>query len=150
MTQYWPAAVVTAALAAGGCGAERSDSSPAASTLTAEERAPADAEQLGREIYRLLDRAADYRGAHRGQAPRSLIDLGIDSLTPDLARVIRGSGTEATVTVSFRNTAGHGYTSCSGELSMLESAVLADGRYQLRCTTPAGEESTVQAGGALE
>lgn len=150
MMQYWPTAVVTAALAAGGCDTERSDSRPVAPTRTAEESAPADAEKLGREIYRLLDRAADYRGAHRGQAPRFLRDLGIDSLTPELARVIRGSGAEATATVSFRNTAGHGYTSCSGDLNMLESAVLADGRYELRCTTPAGEERTVQAGGALE
>jgi hypothetical protein len=122
----------------------------AAEPRTAADSAAADLTQLGSEISRLLDLAADYRGSHRGAAPRSLRVLGVDSLTPALARSIRASGRDAWVTVSFRRPAGHLWTSCTGDLGVLESAVLGDGAFTLSCLTPTGDARVVQAGGTLE
>ena len=117
---------------------------------TAADSAAADLMALGGEISRLLDLADDYRGSHHGAAPRTLRTLGVDSLTPTLARAIRASGRDAWVTVSFRRPEGRAWTSCTGDLSVLESAVIGAGGYTLSCRTPTGELRTVQAGGTLE
>ena len=140
-----------AALLLAACGGEK----PAAGASsdaprTAADSAAADLMTLGTEISRLLDLADDYRGSHHGAAPRTLRTLGVDSLTPVLARSIRASGRDAWVTVAFRRPAGRAWTSCTGDLNVLESAVLGTGGYTLSCLTPEGETRTVQAGGTLE
>lgn len=131
---------------------ERADG-PAAVTKplrTAADSAEADATVLGREIYRVLDLAADYRGSHRGRPPASIRALGVDSLTPAMARGLATVGSEVRVTVSFRDPGPRYYASCTGELKVLEDAVLGAGRYTLDCSTPSGDVHSVQAGGALE
>ena len=117
---------------------------------TAADSAAADAATLGTEISRLLDLAADYRGSHRGRPPRSLRDLGVDSLTPAIARAVSSVGSGARVTVSYRQARGHHYVSCSGDLSVLESAVLGAGRYTLTCTTPSGRTLPVETLGSTD
>jgi hypothetical protein len=146
-----PAVLAALALLLPACGsgkpaARGADGAP----RTAADSAAADLMILGSEISRLLDLAADYRGSHHGAAPRTLRTLGIDSLTPALARSIRASGRDAWVTVTFRRPEGRQWTSCTGDLEVLESAVLGTGGYTLSCRTPAGEVRTVQAGGTLE
>lgn len=116
----------------------------------AADSAEVDATYLGREIYQLLDQASAYRGSHRGRSPRSLRDLGVDSLTPDIARAISSSSGGLRASASFRDPAGHQFVSCSGELRVLEDAVLGDGRYILDCTMRDGVTIPVQAGSALE
>ena len=104
-------------LACGGKSSARESDAP----RTAADSAAADLMTLGSEIYRLLDLAADYRGSHHGAAPRTLRMLGIDSLTPTLARSIRASGRNAWVTVTFRRPDGRAWESCTGDLSVLGS-----------------------------
>ena len=146
-----PACLAAAALLLAACGRGKSGSGGAdAAPRTAADSAAADLMTLGAEISRLLDLAADYRGSHHGAAPRSLRTLGVDSLTPTLARSIRASGRDAWVTVTFRRPEGHAWTRCTGDLGVLESAVLGTGGYTLSCRNPAGELRTVQAGGTLE
>lgn len=141
-------AVVTA-LAVGLAACSAGDETPDAPELprTAADSAAADARILGNEITRLLDLAADYRGSHRGRAPRSLRDLATDSLTPTLARSVRAGGNTSYITVAFRNPAGRRYRSCTGDLSVLESAGIGGGDYQLSCIMPDGTTQPVRVGG---
>jgi hypothetical protein len=120
------------------------------SPRNAADSAEMDATYLGREIYQLLDQASAYRGSHRGRSPRALRDLGVDSLTSDLARAITTGSGGLRASASFRDPAGHQFISCSGELRVLEEAVLGDGRYVLDCTMRDGVTIPVQAGSALE
>ena len=126
------------------------DDAPAAQSdvpRTAADSAAADARILGTEITRLLDLAADFRGSHRGRAPRSLRELATDSLTPTLARSVRASGGRAWITVAFRDPSMRRYRSCTGDLSVLESSGIGGGDYQLTCTTPDGRTESVRVGG---
>ncbi|HET8762734.1 MAG TPA: hypothetical protein VFM12_04920 [Gemmatimonadales bacterium] len=141
-------AVLAALLVA--CGKGKPAAEHAAALHTAADSAEMDATVLGREIYHLLDLASDYRGSHRGRLPRSLRDLGTDSLTNDIARSVNASGPEFTAGAAFREPAGHFWVRCSGELKVLEDAVIGAGRYTLTCTSPSGESREVQAGGALD
>lgn len=97
-----------------------------------------DAGLLGREIFELVDRAADYRGAHLGHSPRSLREMGVDSLTPLLVRRIAVVGDSPVVTVAFRRPEGRALAACEGGLEVLEDAALKGGRFGILCTTPAG------------
>lgn len=143
-------ALAAAALILISCGKGEPASARAAVPHTAADSAEADATTLGREIYHLLDLASDYRGSHRGRLPRSLRNLGIDSLTTDIARSVDASGEQFTAGAAFRNTAGHFWVACTGELKVLEDAVIGAGRYTLTCTSASGEPHEVQAGGALD
>jgi hypothetical protein len=141
-------AVLAALLLA--CGKGDPAAARAAPPRTAADSAEVDATVLGREIYHLLDLASDYRGSHRGRLPRSLRDLGTDSLTTDIARRVNASGPEFTAGAAFRDPAGHFWVACTGELKVLEDAVIGAGRYTLTCTSPSGDSHEVQAGGALD
>lgn len=136
--------LVLAAVLAAGCRAEpeaaRTDT-PAVPTVEA------DASRLGREVLRLLDQLAEYRGANRNRLPRSLRHLGVDSLTPEFARSFETTGDAAVATVAFRRPGGHALRQCSGGLELLESAAIADGSYALRCITISGEIREITAGG---
>lgn len=143
-------ALGAAALILVACGKGDTASARADAPRTAADSADADATMLGREIYHLLDLASDYRGSHRGRLPRSLRDLGTDSLTRDIARSVNASGPSFTAGAAFRDPAGHFWVACTGELKVLEDAVIGAGRYTLTCTSPSGEAHEVQAGGALD
>jgi hypothetical protein len=136
--------LLLAACTAAGCGGDAGDAkAPAPPVATAE----ADAGRLGREVLRLLDQLAEYRGAHRGRLPATLRQLGVDSLTPEFARSFRQSGDSAVATVSFRRPDGHELAQCSGGLDLLEAAVLADGSYPMTCLTVSGDTREISAGG---
>ncbi|HEX6643034.1 MAG TPA: hypothetical protein VF037_00035 [Gemmatimonadales bacterium] len=135
--------LLLAALGAAGCGGDAGDDAPPVPPVSAAE---ADADRLGREVLRLLDQLAEYRGAHRGRLPATLRQLGVDSLTPEIARAFRRSGDSVVATVSFRRLDGHELEGCSGGLELLEAAVLADGRYPLTCRTTAGAIREIVAG----
>ncbi|HET9602738.1 MAG TPA: hypothetical protein VFO96_00505 [Gemmatimonadales bacterium] len=132
------------------CGKGEPTPARAATPRTAADSAEADATTLGREIYHLLDLASDYRGSHRGRLPQTLRNLGIDSLTSDIARSINASAGQFTAGAAFRDRTGHFWVACTGELKVLEDAVIGAGRYTLTCISPAGEPHEVQAGGALD
>ena len=145
----WAMVLAVAGLSAA-CGHKKAPAPVDTRPRTAADSAETDATYLGKEVYHLLDLASDYRGSHRGRLPRSLRDLGTDSLTHDLARSIDASGSTFSAQAAFRNPAGHHWASCRGDLKVLEDAVLGTGRYTLQCASPTGDSAQVQAGGALE
>lgn len=135
------------ALAAAGCGADKSSTQvrEPATRVAPEQR---DAEQLGREVFELVDRAIDYRGSHRGRPAASLRQMGVDSLTPATARHLVNVNREPIVTVEFRKLEGRQVTACRGDAQILEEAVLNGGRFTLLCTTRSGAQRPIQVGAA--
>lgn len=132
------------------CGEQREAAATGGGTVASADAGEAEATELGREIYRILDLAADYRGSHRGRPPTSLRALGVDSLTPTVARHLAVVDGEVHATAEFRDAGARTYRACTGTLRVLEEAVLGEGRYTLTCTTQSGESRSVQAGSALE
>jgi hypothetical protein len=136
------------ALAAAGCGADKGGTPrprEPAERLPPEQR---DAEQLGREVFELVDRAVDYRGSHRGRPAVSLRHMGVDSLTPATARHLVNVSREPVVTVQFRKLEGREITACRGDGQILEEAALSGGRFTLMCTTRSGAQRPIQVGTA--
>jgi hypothetical protein len=92
--------------------------------------AKADAQELGSELFDVIDQVVGYRSA-LGRLPASLRQAGIDSLTPTTSRRIdRGRGLG--VTVSFRRTDGHALSQCHGTEMVLEDVAL-EGTMRLDC-----------------
>jgi hypothetical protein len=114
---------------------------PAGQSATPEE----DAAILGRELYDLIDQAMSYKSAHRGRAPKSLRELGVDELTPGTQRTLTASGGDPSVTIEFRNLSGHALRSCRGTGTVLEEAAISAGDFSLICTTVSGGSTTVKA-----
>jgi hypothetical protein len=97
-----------------------------------------DAAFLGRELFELVDRAADYKGSHRGKPPRSLKQMGLDSLAGPVVRRITTVSDSSVVTVAYRQPRGRTVASCEANARILEEAALNEGRFTLVCTTPSG------------
>ena len=133
-------------LAGSGCRRDASPSPGATADAVPPQTADADATRLGREIFTLIDRAAEYRVANRGRAARSMRQLGMDSLTPELARWVGAEGNRIVAGAAFRKTAGHAWVSCEAGEDALEQAALGGGRYELLCTDAAGVRSAATAG----
>jgi hypothetical protein len=129
-----------------GCGAkEASRPRPA----EAEERLPPDqrdAEELGRELFELVDRAVDYRGSHQGRPAGSWRQMGIDSLTPTTVRRLVNLAREPVITVAFRRAEGREITSCRGDSQILEEATLNGGQFTVMCTTSSGSQRPMKVG----
>jgi hypothetical protein len=105
--------------------------------------ADSDARALGRDLIVLADRAHDFAASHRGRAPKGMRDLGVDSLTPTLARAIQSTDS-LRVHVAFRTLEGHALGSCVVSLSALEESDLNSGEFSLHCRTVAGVDTTVR------
>jgi hypothetical protein len=97
-----------------------------------------DATILGRELYELIDRAVEYKGAHRGQPPSSFRQMGIDTLAPLLVRRIATVSDSSVITVQFRQPRGRRVASCEANPSILEEAALGGGKFSLVCSTASG------------
>jgi hypothetical protein len=104
----------------------------AAATAARPATAEQDAQVLGREIYDLIDRAMSYRSSHRGRAPKSLRELGLDQLTPRTARSLTQHAGLPEARVAFRDTTGHRLAACRGTQIILEDATVR-GSYTLTC-----------------
>lgn len=114
---------------------------PAEPARTADTPAAAldDQRVLGRELFELIDRAADFHSSHRGRYPASVAQMGVDSLTPTTVRRLSGGAGPLMVTVEFRRPAGHTLASCSGGADALEGASLNTGTFAATCITPEGD-----------
>lgn len=137
MTRAAPAALLALLLAC-----HRGEPSPAAADRPA--AALDDQHVLGRELFELIDRAADFRSSHRGRYPTSVAQMGVDSLTPTTARRLVGGAGPLTVTVEFRRPAGHVLASCTGGADALEGASLNEGKFAASCITPEGDVQPLQ------
>jgi hypothetical protein len=134
------AAAAAAALLLGAC-AGSGDALPAgAGVPTPADQASVDT--LGRELFELLDRLADYQAA-RDRPPRSLREMGLDSLTPRtvrrLARDRAGSGV-VSVVVAWRRPDGRAVLACRGDRQVLEDAAMQEGRFGVVCTRADGSD----------
>ncbi len=102
--------------------------------------APSDAQQLGTEMFELIDRIADYRSSHEGRPPKTLRQLGVDSLTPNTIRRLAVQGRTFTVTIAYRRPQGRAVLNCAAGEDALEQAALNEGRFAVSCDTPTGPE----------
>ncbi len=109
-------------------------------------RAELDAQALGSAVFELVDRAVEYRGAHRGRPATSLRQLGIDSLTPTMVRRVVNVDREPVITVEFRRPERHEIIACRGDSQILEDAAVSGGRFMLMCTTASGAQRPIQVG----
>jgi hypothetical protein len=131
-----------------GCGAkEKGRSRPA----EAEESLPPDqrdAQELGREVFELVDRAVDYKGSHQGRPAGSFRQMGIDSLTPATVRRLVNLAREPVITVAFRKADTRDITSCRGDSQILEEATLNGGQFTVMCTTGSGAQRPMKVAGS--
>jgi hypothetical protein len=98
---------------------------------------PAAATALGNELFELIDRAVENRGARMGRPPETLRDLGLDSLTPTTSRLLTGTAPIA-FTATLRRPGPEGPTSCRATEDVLEQASLNEGRFTVDCETAEG------------
>lgn len=138
MSPRWFAGFLVAALL-GGCGKKEEPKPPVAEGVPAG-GAPSDAQQLGTEMFELIDRIADYRSSHEGRPPKTLRQLGVDSLTPATIRRLAVQGRTFTVTVAYRRAEGRAVQACSAGEDALEQAALNEGRFAVSCDTPSGPQ----------
>lgn len=138
MNPRWFASLLVIAIA-GGCG-KKEEPKPPVSEGVPVSGAPADAQQLGSEMFELIDRIADYRSSHEGRPPKSLRQLGVDSLTASTVRRLAIQGRTFTVTVVYRRPEGRAVQNCSAGEDALEQAALNEGRFAVSCDTPSGPE----------
>lgn len=132
-------ALLALALAASAC--QRDKPSPAGrneATSVPADPAQADANQLGRELFEIVDRVMAYRSSHRNRLPTSLRQVGLDSLTPLFVRRLSRQGSDPLVTIAFRRPEGRVLRSCAGTSMVLESSVLHDGTFDVKCELTAG------------
>ncbi len=114
--------LVAAGLAAcAGSSSSKSKAPPPSSALDTLPPDRRDAALLGREVFQLVDKAADYKGSHRGNPPATLRQMGVESLAPVFVRRIRVVSDSAVVTVAFR-----------------KEATLRGGTFSILCATPSG------------
>jgi len=140
------AGLVLALVLLAGCGAK--ETARPRQTDTEESLPPdqRDAQNLGRELFELVDRAVDYRGSHQGRPAASFRQMGIDSLTSTTVRRLVNLAREPVITVAFRKTDTHEITSCRGDSQILEEATLNGGRFTVMCTTGSGAQRPMQVG----
>ncbi len=138
MSPRWFAGLLAIAMV-GGCGKKEEPKAPVSEGIPAN-GAPSDAQVLGSEMFELIDRVADYRSSHEGKPPRTLRQLGVDSLTPTTIRRLAVQGRTFTVTVVYRRPQGRAVRSCGAGEDALEQAALNEGRFAVACDTPSGPQ----------
>lgn len=94
--------------------------------------AEADAAELGQHIFALADFVDSYRSSHRGRLPRSLRQLGQDSIVGPIVRRIATTG-GGTVTAAYRRPQEHVLHWCTGNLRVLEEAALRGDAFEVTC-----------------
>jgi hypothetical protein len=136
--RVFPAGLLVLMVAA--CGGSSSPSKTPTRTSALDTLPPdrRDAALLGREVFRLVDRAADYKGSHRGRPPVDLRQMGVESLAPVFVRRIRVVSDTSVVTVAFRQPRGRRVAACEGTPQLLEEASLRGGIFSIVCTTASG------------
>jgi hypothetical protein len=130
----------------GGCGKGKADRPVARSPQSDVPRDQADAEELGKEIFELVDRAVDYKGSHRGRPAASFRQMGIDSLTSTTVRRLVNVGLDPLITVEFRKSETREITSCRGDPQVLEDAAINGGRFSVMCITRSGAQRLMHVG----
>lgn len=149
MNSRWSRSLRVCGLLLAGALAGCTGDKPAAGTRPAADApsadpAQTDANELGRELYDMMDRVMAYRSSHRNRLPTSLRQAGLDSLTPAFIRRLGRQGTDPLVTIVFRRPEGRVLRSCAGTSLILESSMLHDGRFEVQCDLAAGGSARFQ------
>jgi hypothetical protein len=106
-------------------------------------QAEQDARLLGKDLVDVLDQVLSYKTSHRGRIPRSLREVGIDSLGPATIRRLSVENDQPMITVIYRQPAGRQVRSCRGGRDVLDESTLSGGAYTLNCTLADGTQSSV-------
>ena len=102
-----------------------------------------DARFLGKDLVDVLDQVLSYKTSHRGRIPRSLREVGIDSLGPATIRRLSIENEQPIITVIFRQPAGRQVRSCRGGRDVLDESTLSGGAFTLNCIMADGNPSSV-------
>jgi len=129
------------------CGSKETSRPRPAETDETLPRDQRDAQDLGRELFEMVDRAMDYRGSHQGRPAASFRQMGIDSLTTTTVRRLVNIAREPVITVVFRKSDTHEITSCRGDSQILEEATLNAGQFTVMCTTSSGAQRPMKVAG---
>lgn len=142
MSSQW-SKVVLGLLLAAACGrGERPAAAPRPGATPAD-----DAALLGAEIFDVVDQVMSFRSAHSGHWPRTLREVGVDSLTRTTIRRYGLQGDTPVVTAVFRSQEGRQVTACRGSGDIQEEASLNGGAFTVACTLTGGGESDFKVQG---
>lgn len=133
--------LASALLVIGAAACEKKAPPPPVAEGVAPGGAPPDVQKLAGELFELIDQVAAYRSSHEGRPPRSLRQLGVDSLAPATVRRLAVQGRTFTITVAYRKPEGRDVLSCSAGEDALEQAALNEGRFSVACDTRGGLEA---------
>jgi hypothetical protein len=126
-----------------GCNREKE---PAAAPRV--EKSPAaEAAVLGGEIFDVIDQVMSFRSAHGGQWPRTLREVGVDSLTRSTIRRLSFPGGDPVVTALFRSAQGRQVAACRGGSGIQEEASLNGGVFTVSCSLTGGGVSDFKVQG---
>ena len=142
MNSRWSSAALGLLLAAGCGGKERPGPAMVATKTPAD-----DAAVLGTEIFDVVDRVMGFRSAHSGHWPRTLREVGVDSLTRSTTRRLSLQEGGPVVTASFRSLEGRLVAACRGGSDIQEEASLNGGVFTVACTLTSGGESVFRVQG---
>jgi len=106
-------------------------------------QAEQDARFLGKDLVDILDQVLSYRTSHRGRIPRSLREVGIDSLGSATIRRLGVQNDQPIITVLYRQPAGHQVRSCRGGRDVLDESALSGGAFTLDCILADGSSGSV-------
>jgi len=135
--------VVLGVILAAACGGK--DKPAAAPT----HRTPADeATVLGTELFDVMDQVMSFRSAHNGYWPRTLREVGVDSLTRTTIRRLGMQGSGPMITVLFRSAEGHQVEACRGGSDIQEEASLNSGQFTVSCALAGGGAGDFKVQGA--
>lgn len=143
MNSRWSSAVFGLLLAAACGGRDKHAAVPTAGKTPAD-----DAAVLGAEIFDVVDQVMSFRSAHNGHWPRTLREVGVDSLTRTTIRRLALQEGGPVVTVVFRSPGGRRVTGCRGSGDIQEEASLNSGAFTVACTLTGGGESDFKVQGA--
>ncbi len=111
-----------------------------------EAQAQLDAEILGKDLFEVVDVVMSYRSSHSGHLPKTLRQVGLDSLTPVGIRRLAIQGSRPLVTIIFRRPGERRVATCQGTSELLEDASLNSGLFAIQCTMRSGDERTFHVG----
>lgn len=142
MSSRWSSAVLGLLLVAG-CNRGKGPAAPP----RAERTPAAEAAVLGGEIFDVIDQVMSFRSAHGGHWPRTLREVGADSLTRSTIRRLSFAGGDPVVTALFRSTEGRQLAACRGGSGIQEEASLNGGVFTVTCSLTGGQVSDFKVQG---
>lgn len=138
-------------LVAAACGKPAASGTPARDPVrheaTSGDAQSAEAAELGKELFGVMDHVMAFKSSHFGQLPRDLPAMGEDSLTRATVRRLTIADKVPTLTVTYRHSEGHVLRSCTGTNKVLEDSMLNGGPYEVSCTLASGETKAFTVGG---